>query len=259
MDNIWQARSSTTIIWSQRSSSCVLIDKQTKMANKHIFTNFIHVRDKNRTIKDSWGIYWFLACKLASVSFQFQMWNERNAVQNPLENNRNNSHRSIRAFLYQAVLVFSLVSLLTNVIQQCGGARIELPGRNYGNHGGTLRGGACDVDDGCGALLQGYFQLLHPHLPELQTHPARYLLHPFRRLNCWNHQTVSMLPNSKVVWDQECWLDPWRDLQLLTPTYHHSLDTSEPLHCNKQILYILSIIRDTSRLIQPIRIGLNRP
>lgn len=113
---------------------------------------------------------------------------------NTSENNPTNFHRSIRAGL-----VFSLVSLLTNAILQYGGARLELPGRNYGNHGGTLRGGACDGGDGCGALLQGYFQLLRPHLPEFQTHPARSLPHPFRRWNCWNHQTVSMLPSSKGV------------------------------------------------------------
>lgn len=141
--------------------------------------------------------FWF--CKLASVSFHFERTDERNGVKNTSENNPNNFHRSIRACLYQAVAVFSSVSLLRNAILQYGGARLELPGRNYGNHGGTLRGGAYDGGDGCGALLQGYFQPLRPHLQEFQTHPARSSPHPFRRWNCWNHQTVSMLSSSKGV------------------------------------------------------------
>jgi hypothetical protein len=163
------------------------------------FYKFLHVRDKNRTIKNSSETYWFLAFKLASVSFQFERRDERNGVKNTCENNPNNFHRSIKSCLYQAVLVFSSVSLLTSVILQYGGARLELPGRNYGNHGGTLRGGACDGGDGCGALLQGCFQPLLPHLPEFQTHPARSSPHPFRRWNWWNHQRVSMLSGSKGV------------------------------------------------------------
>jgi len=69
------------------------------------FYKFLHVRDKNITIKNSSEIYWFLAFKFASVYFQFERTDERNGVQNTSENNPNNFHRSIRSCLYQAVLV----------------------------------------------------------------------------------------------------------------------------------------------------------